>query len=61
MTSTGLTFGQQEELLVLQMAHEKAKQQAEIDEQIAVEKLLQQTEQAKLNLLQYKLAFVVVK
>ena len=51
LSSTGFTFEQQKELLILQLAHEKSKQQAEIDKQIAVENLRHQTELAKLNAL----------
>lgn len=45
-------------MLLLQLKHDKIKQQAEIEKQLAVEKLRYQTEQAKLSLQQYKLDLI---
>lgn len=57
LSSLGLTFEQPQKLLLLQLQHEKIQQQAEIEKQL-VEKLHQQTEQAKLNLQQYRLDLI---
>ncbi|XP_030294105.1 uncharacterized protein LOC115594274 [Sparus aurata] len=52
---SSLTFEQQRELLLLQLEHDKIMKTAEMDKQIAVEKLRYQTEQTKLSLEQSRL------
>lgn len=44
VTAGGLTFEQQKELLLLQLEHNKMKYSAEVEKQLAVEKLHSQTE-----------------
>lgn len=46
----GLTFDQRKELLLLQINHEKYKIDSELEKELAVEKLRQQTEQTRLDL-----------
>ena len=48
--TSGLTFEQQKELLMLQLDHDKFKLKAELEKELAVEKMRQQTEQAKLDM-----------
>lgn len=54
LATGSLTFEQQKETLMLQLEHNKMKQQAEIEKQLAVEKMHYQTEQTKLSLQQYR-------
>jgi len=58
MATGGLTFEQQREMLVLQLDHDKLKQRAEIEKQLAVERLRVQTEEAKLALQQCRLDLI---
>ena len=54
MLTSGLTFEQQKELLMIQLDHDKFKLRAELDK----EKIRQQTEQAKLDMEQTRLSLV---
>lgn len=54
IAASNFTFKQQKEVLKLQLEHDKMRQ-VEIEKQLAIEKLRFQTEQAKLQLQQYKL------
>lgn len=58
VTTTGLTFDQQKELLLLQLEHDKFKLKAETEKQLAVERLRQQTEQAKSGVEQARLQLI---
>lgn len=48
--STGLSFEQQEELLLLQIEHEKLNHEAEVEKQLTLEKMKYETEQARVTL-----------
>lgn len=50
MSTSNLTFEQQRELLSMQIGHERFKVKVEIDRDLAVEKMRQETMQAKLEL-----------
>lgn len=56
--SQGLTFEQQKEILILQMEHEKMKQELEIKKQLELERIRQESERAKLDLERQRLALV---
>lgn len=58
LPTQGLTFEQQKEILLLQMAHEKVKHELEIKKWIEVERICQQSEKAKLDLEVYCLPMV---
>ena len=58
LTATGLTFDQQKELLMLQLDHDKFKLKAELEKELAVERMRQQTEQAKLEMEQSRLTLI---
>lgn len=49
ISTNGLTFEQRKELFILQTEHDKYKVNAAIERDFAVEKLLQQTEQTRLD------------
>ncbi len=54
VATNNLTFEQQKELLMLQLEHDKLIKAAEIEKQLAADKLRYQTEQTKLSLQQYR-------
>lgn len=58
LATGGLTIEQQKEMLMLQLQHDKMKHDAEIEKQLAVEKLRFQAELAKVALEQYKLDLI---
>lgn len=58
VTTSNLTFEQQKEMLMLLSEHDKMQQQAEIEKQLAEEKLHYQIEQAKLSIEKYNLDFI---
>ncbi len=58
VATANLTFEQQKEMLMLQLKHDEMIKKAEIEKQLAVEKLRYQTEQTKLSLQQYKLDLI---
>lgn len=53
-----LPFEQQKELLLLQMQHEKLKHQIEADKQLALERMKNGTEQARIKLEREKLSLI---
>lgn len=58
VATANLTLEQQKEMLMLQLKHEEMIKKAEIEKQLMVEKLRFETEQAKLNLQQYRLDLI---
>ncbi|KAM3582723.1 uncharacterized protein V6R79_007080, partial [Siganus canaliculatus] len=58
VVSSNLTFEQQKELLLLQLEYDKFKLKTETEKDLALEKLKQETQQAKLELEQQKLQLI---